>query len=133
LDTDGIDLAGPVPPEEAPAWLAQATVCLAPLAWNDRNVSQGCCPVKLLEYAAAGRPIVAADLPVVRELLREGDCLFFQPGEPSDLARQVIRMLADHPAAQAMASRAARRIRRKFTWQRAGEELLGVYRCSLIA
>ena len=127
LAEDKINIAGAVAPEEAPAWLRQAAVCLAPLAWNDRNVSQGCCPIKLLEYAAACRPIVAADLPVARELLREGECLFFQPGDPADLARQVIRLLADRPAAQAMADRAARRVRRRFTWQRAGEELIGVY------
>ena len=127
LQGEQINFAGPVPPDEAPIWLAKATVCLAPLAWNDRNVSQGCCPIKLLEYAAACRPIVAADLRVARELLREGDCLFFQPNEPADLARQIIRLLADIPAAQLMAARAARSVQRKFTWQRAGEELLNVY------
>jgi glycosyltransferase involved in cell wall biosynthesis len=127
LEEGKVQIIGPVKPEEAPTWLAQAAVCLAPLAWSDRNISQGCCPIKLLEYAAAGRPIVAADLPVARELLREGECLFFQPGDPNDLARQVIRLLADRPAAQAMAERTARRVRRKFTWQRAGEELKSVY------
>jgi len=127
LEAEQINFAGPVRPEEAPQWLARATVCLAPLALNDRNVSQGCCPIKLLEYAAAGRPIVAADLPVARELLREDECLYFQPNDPDDLARGVIRLLEDLPAAQAMARRAARSVRRKFTWQRAGEELIRIY------
>jgi glycosyltransferase involved in cell wall biosynthesis len=127
LDESKINFTGPIAPQEAPAWLAQASVCLAPLAWNDRNVSQGCCPIKLLEYAAAGRPIVAADLPVARELLREGECLFFQPGDPADLARQVTRLLTDRPFALAMAAKAARRVRHKFTWQRAGDELIEVY------
>lgn len=127
LEEGKVQIIGPVKPGEASSWLAQAAVCLAPLAWNDRNVSQGCCPIKLLEYAAAARPIVAADLPAARELLREGECLFFKPGDPADLARQVIRLLTDRPAAQAMAQRTARRVRRKFTWQRAGEELIGVY------
>lgn len=127
LEEGKLQIIGPVPPQEAPTWLAQANVCLAPLAWNDRNVSQGCCPIKLLEYAAACRPIVAADLPVARELLREGECLFFQPGDRDDLARQVLHLLSERPMAQAMAERAARRIRRKFTWQRAGEELIEVY------
>jgi glycosyltransferase involved in cell wall biosynthesis len=127
LPAEQINITGPVAPEEAADWLAKATVCLAPLAWNDRNVSQGCCPIKLLEYAAAGRPIVAADLPVARELLREGECLFTQPGDPADLARAVIRLLEDLPAAQAMGARAARSVRRRYTWQRAGEELIKIY------
>lgn len=127
VEEQKVNFTGPVPPEETPGWLTRAAVCLAPLAWNDRNVSQGCCPIKLLEYAAASRPIVAADLPVVRELLREDECLFFIPGDPADLARHVIQVLRDRSAAQAMAARASRRVRRKFTWQRAGEELLEVY------
>jgi glycosyltransferase involved in cell wall biosynthesis len=64
-------------------------VCVAPLTLNDRNVTQGCCPLKVLEYMAAGRPLVASNLPVVRELVRERlDGLLFAPDDPLDLARR---------------------------------------------
>ena len=68
-----------------PALLAEADACVAPLALNDRNVTQGCCPIKVLECMAAGRPLVAANLPVVRELAREDqDALLFAPNEPGE-------------------------------------------------
>ncbi|NTW98081.1 MAG: glycosyltransferase family 4 protein, partial [Oscillochloris sp.] len=69
---DAISVEEPLPPPEVPALIAAADLCVAPLAPNDRNVTQGCCPIKVIEYMACARPIVAANLPVVRELLREG-------------------------------------------------------------
>lgn len=40
-------------------------------------------PLKLFEYMAAGRPIVVADLPVLREVLTDGETALFAP--PDDL------------------------------------------------
>jgi glycosyltransferase involved in cell wall biosynthesis len=127
LDDGSVRFPGPVSPEEMPLQLESASVCLAPLAYNDRNVAQGCCPIKVLEYAAAARPIVASDLPVVRELLGEGEVLFFQPGDAAGLARQVIYLLSHPEAARDLAQRAAEKVSQTFTWRQSGERLLEVY------
>ncbi len=117
-----------VPHAEIPALIAQADVCLAPLVYNDRNVTQGCCPIKVLEYMACARPVVAANLPVVRELVREEiDALLFTPDDPADLARCVLTLLDDPSLAQHLASSAAKRAREQFSWRQAQKELLEVY------
>jgi glycosyltransferase involved in cell wall biosynthesis len=117
-----------VPHHAVPALLAEADVCVAPLALNDRNVTQGCCPIKVLECMAAGRPLVAANLPVVRELAREDvDAALFSPSEPADLARQVLRVLGDRALAERLAANAAARARTEFTWHGAVKKLLKVY------
>ncbi len=117
-----------VPHHEVPALIAAADVCVAPLALNDRNVTQGCCPLKVIECMAAGRPLVAANLPVVRELAREDvDALLFAPDDPADLARQVLRLLADRDLAARLTAAAAERARAKFTWHAAQKRLLRVY------
>jgi len=111
-----------------PALIAQADVCVAPLALNDRNVTQGCCPIKVIEYMAAGRPLVAANLPVVRELAREEvDALLFAPDDVDDLARQILRVLTDRSLAERLAASAAERARTKFTWHEAQKKLVRVY------
>jgi glycosyltransferase involved in cell wall biosynthesis len=117
-----------VPHHQVPALIAQADVCVAPLTYNDRNVTQGCCPIKIIEYMACARPIVTANLPVVRELVREGtDALLFTPDDPADLARCVLAILADPSLAKRLADSAATRARSKFSWREAQKRLVKVY------
>ncbi len=129
-----VTLEDALPHHLVPGLLAEADICLAPLTLNDRNVTQGCCPIKVLEYMAAGRPLVASNLPVVRELVRENqDGLLFAPGDPQDLARQVLRLLQDPALAAALAESAAAHVRAQFTWRQAQKKLLKVYRKLLIS
>lgn len=126
---DHISIEEAVPHHQVAALLAEADICLAPLTLNDRNVTQGCCPLKILEYMAAGRPLVASNLPVVRELLREGvDGLLFAPDNPADLARHVGRLLADETLAGTLSASAAAHVRQSFTWHRAQKKLLKLYK-----
>ena len=70
---------------------------LAPLTPGDRNLLQGCCPLKVLEAMASGTPLVASDLPVVRELARaEVDAVLVRPGSAKAIKDAVFR-LADDP------------------------------------
>jgi len=127
LPEEAIRFVGSISREEMPSQLRAASLCVAPLGYNDRNVTQGCCPIKLLEYAATARPIVAADLPVVRELLGEDEALFFQPGNEGDLARQVVRLLSHPEEAEAMGRRGRERVTRDFRWDQAGARLGALY------
>ena len=53
-------------------------------------------PLKLFDYMAAGVPIVASDLPALREVLRhEENALLARPGDPEAFALAVRRVLAD--------------------------------------
>ena len=117
-----------VPHHEVPALIAAADVALAPLSYNERNVVQGCCPLKVLEYASCGRPVVASNLPVVRELLREGrDALLVPPDAPEALAAAVLRLIEDERLRTRLAGRGARRVQELFTWKRAQKRLLKTY------
>ncbi len=117
-----------IPHQQIPAIVADADVCVAPLAVNDRNLLQGCCPIKILEYMGAGRPIVASNMPVVRELMREDvDGLLFTPGDVEHLAHQVQRVLVDGALAQRLAHSAAERAHAMFTWLHAEEHIAAVY------
>jgi glycosyltransferase involved in cell wall biosynthesis len=124
-----VSLEPPVPHHEIPSRIAQADVCVAPLAMNDRNITQGCCPIKVIEYMACARPVVASNLPVVRELVREDrDALLFNPDDPDDLAYQVLTILKDAPLAARLAASAAQQAQEKFTWHIAQKRLVKVYR-----
>jgi glycosyltransferase involved in cell wall biosynthesis len=117
-----------VPHHEIPALIASADICVAPLGLNDRNVTQGACPIKVLEYMAAGRPLLASNMPIVRELVREDmDALLFSPSDPEDLARQVLALLNDFELSQRLAQSASERALTKFTWHESQKKLIKVY------
>jgi glycosyltransferase involved in cell wall biosynthesis len=122
-----------IPHHEVPALIAEADICLAPLGLNDRNVTQGACPIKVLEYMAASRPLVASNMPIVRELLREDvDALLFSPNDPEDLARQVLKLLNDYDLSRRLADSATERALIKFTWHEAQKKLVKVYNRLLV-
>jgi glycosyltransferase involved in cell wall biosynthesis len=124
-----IGLEGSVSHNTIPQMINQAHLGLAPLSFNDRNVTQGCCPIKVLEYLACGKPLVAANLPVVRELVCDGqEALLFTPDDPADLARCILALLNDPPLAEQLAEAGCRRVRREFTWEIAQQKLLDVYK-----
>jgi len=117
-----------IPHHEIPSLITSADICIAPLGLNDRNVTQGACPIKILEYMAAGRPLVASNMPIVRELVREDvDGLLFSPNDPDDLARQVIVLLSNLELSQKLALSASEHVTRKYTWHEAQKKLVKVY------
>ncbi|NJC96801.1 MAG: hypothetical protein C3F07_01030 [Anaerolineales bacterium] len=117
-----------VPHHEVPGLIAGADICIAPLGLNDRNVTQGACPIKVLEYMASSRPLIASNMPIVRELVREDvDALLFSPNDPDDLARQVLTLLNDFELSKRLAESATERALTKFTWHEAQKKLVRVY------
>jgi glycosyltransferase involved in cell wall biosynthesis len=129
LGVEGSVLVQPaVPHHEVPALIAQSDICVAPLGLNDRNVTQGACPIKVLEYMASSRPLIASNMPIVRELVREDvDGLLFSPNDPEDLARKVLMLLNDVGLSKRLAESATERALTKFTWHESQKKLVKVY------
>lgn len=62
---DNIHLTGRLPHEIIPSAIAALDVCLLPFKVN--NLTRSACPLKLLEYLAAGKPVVSTSLPAAKE------------------------------------------------------------------
>jgi glycosyltransferase involved in cell wall biosynthesis len=125
---ENVTIQSAVPHHEVPALIAESDICIAPLGLNDRNVTQRACPIKVLEYMASSRPLIASNMPIVRELVREDvDALLFSPNDPDDLARKVLTLLNDFELSKRLSDSATGRALTKFTWHEAQKKLLRVY------
>ena len=123
-----VSVSPAVPHHEIPQLIAESDICVAPLGFNDRNVTQGACPIKVLEYMAGGRPLLASNLPIVRELVREDiDGLLFSPGDHADLAQKVLMLLGDAELSKRLADSASDRALTQFTWHESQKKLVKVY------
>ncbi len=120
--SDRVTFAGMVEPARVAELLWRASVLALPnpaSAISTRFTS----PLKLFEYLAAGRAIVASDLPSIREILHnEVDALLVAPGDASALAG-AIRRLLDEPALAARLARAAFEAAPQYSWDRRAEKL----------
>ena len=91
-------------------------------------------PLKVFEYMAAARPIVAPDQPNLREVLRhEHDALLFDPAEPGAFWRAVER-LAQDPALRHRLGAAARGevLRRDLTWAGNARRVIAIAEVELV-
>jgi len=82
------------------------------------------CPLKMLEYMASGRPIIASDLPSIREILSDSNSLICKPGDSKDLAEKIKLLLDNQPLGEELASQASEDAE-KYTWSRRAERIMG--------
>lgn len=126
--TDAVHRLPSVSQQELAALYRRHDFCVAPLKDNDRNTLQGCCPLKVLEAMSAGTPLIASDLPIVRELVRDGcEALLVPPGSAGAIAEAVLRLTADQQLAISISEGARRRVVSQFTWKSAQNQLIRAY------
>ena len=115
--------AGQVPHARVPLYLRAADAAVLPTRAADRHASEFLSPLKLFEYLAAGKAIVATDLPSVREVLDDRSCVFVPPSDPAALA-DALDDLADVPARVAELERESLRLAAEHSWLRRAETVL---------
>jgi glycosyltransferase involved in cell wall biosynthesis len=120
--TSRVTFTGRVAPVDVAPLLKQADVLTLPNPASAISTAFTS-PLKLFEYMAAGRPIVASDLPSIREILSDNrNALLVEPGNPQALTAAV-RRLKEDPALGARIARQALDDVQQYTWERRAERL----------
>lgn len=107
-----LTITGVVPRDQVARYIAAFDIALQP------GVSEYASPLKLFEYMAMGKAIVAPDVPNIREVLTpEVNAALFHPSRPGGF-REAILQLAEDPSLRArLGAEASRRISdRPYTW-----------------
>ena len=122
---DACHLPGLVPRDAVPGHLAAADVLVSPHAEMKDFVGS---PIKIFEYMAAGRAIVASRLGQLGSLLSDGEtALLVPPGDEGALAAALERVAVDERLRAELGRRAQQEARRRHSWEARVRELLDWY------
>lgn len=110
-------------PMEDAGWIINCfDVATAPFV-SERNSKIGLSPLKIRDYAAAGRAIVAADIAGISEFGRAGWLLVHRPDSIEDLASKLESLLEDDARRHELGRRARQFAEENFRWSKISEEI----------
>ncbi len=112
----------PVPPKDVATYI-YASDCLIHYTPSS-GLFKSYSPLKIFEYMAAGKPILAPRQPWIEEVLRDGEtALLFDENDPRDLAEKIKRIKQDRELAAKIA-RNAKQESQNYTYEKRAEKLL---------
>ena len=124
LITEGrLAFSGQRPWAEVPLWLKAADVLVLPNTGRMKVSRHYTSPMKLFEYMASGRPIVASDIPSIREIVDETMVFFATPDDPRSFADAIQAALSHTDEARRRAERARRQVQ-QYTWKARARKIL---------
>ncbi len=108
-----LTFTGPVQRDQVPEYVAAFDIALQP------GVTPYASPLKLFEYMALGRAIVAPNKPNIREILVDGEtAVLFDPDNPVSFPSAIERLISDPYLREEIGSAARKSIiERDLTWE----------------
>ncbi len=99
--------------EDIPLYINVADVCVT----FKRRLKSGYSPIKLYEYMACGKPVVASRVEGLEFIEKEGAGLLAEPEDVTSLRRVLIDLLGDPEMRASMGRRGLQIVRERFDWK----------------
>jgi glycosyltransferase involved in cell wall biosynthesis len=116
-----VDFRGFVDKREIPSYLIASDLLLMPNR-SDTPLSNRT-PLKMFEYMASMRPLIASDLPEFHEFLNDQNAVLINPDDPVGL-KDAVLMLQQNPSYGNRIAQQAYQTAKHYTWQRRAQEIL---------
>jgi len=117
---------GKVTYEEVPWYINASDICVAPFV-KERNQRIGLSPLKLCEYLACGKPVVASRISGL-EILEKYNCGYLiNPESPEELAQAIIKLLRDPILRQSMGENGRKYVLENRSWESVAKKLSATF------
>lgn len=133
VETDGtsefIRFTGIVPKKEMPTYLNACDILVSP----HRNMADGQSffgsPIKIFEYMAMGKPIVASEVGQLKEILEhEKNAILVPPDDPEKLATAIVRLASDSELREVLGRKARNDLIQNYTWTNNAKRVMDSYK-----
>ena len=116
--------AGQVAPDEVPTYLRAFDVCAMPFPFTEKFAYYAS-PLKLFEYMASGRAVIASDLPAFADVVTDQENVFLVPPSDVDALASAIRVLRDdRELRDHLATHAQQHALANYTWQQRAMDIV---------
>ncbi len=89
------------------------------------DTSRWMSPLKMFEYMASGKPIIASDLPILSEVLEHGrNAVLVAPDDTDGWVRAVRHLINNEKLGERIAQQALIDLRQSYTWKRRAQKVL---------
>ena len=116
---------GHIVPREVPLYLSAFDLCAMPFP-DTAHFANYMSPLKLFEYMAAGKAIIASDLPSIADVVAyDGNALLVPPEDVKALAKAIQRLREDPDMRQRLGDSARQKVMAHYTWTARAEAIRG--------
>jgi glycosyltransferase involved in cell wall biosynthesis len=119
-----VTLTGAVPHNEVPSYIRSMDIAVAPYPNFDNFYFS---PLKILEYMAVGKAVVAAEIGQIKELIDHGRTGFLvPPGDSISLADAIKHLHANRELCHSVGLQAADEVKSKHTWSHRASDIINI-------
>lgn len=124
-----IEIKGHLPYKLMPVWMKLADILVLPNSAKEEISRNWTSPMKMFEYMASQRPIVASDLPSIREVLNENNSVLVKPDNPKALAEGINSVLKKPDFSANISAKAWNDVQ-KYDWTERGKKIVDFIKIS---
>jgi len=122
--SDKFIFTGAVAHKEVPLYIAASDVTVA--CFEDNDITKCKSPLKIAEYMASGKAIVASNVGEVKSMLG-GAGILTNPSDAESLSKGIWKMLEDNPLRECFEKKARQRAEEIYNWQFTASQMLKAY------
>ncbi len=120
---DAVTFTGNIDHHRVPDYVAAMDVTVAPYIPHENFYFS---PIKIFEYMAMGKPVVAGRIGQIEEMISPDTALLFEPGNVDELRNALENLVTDPDLARRLGQRSRRWSANRFTWQRNAETVVEI-------
>lgn len=121
MKVNNIQFKGVVPHKDVPKYLYMADILLA--FWSDKvKTIKYCSPLKVFEYMASERLIIAHAYPTIKEVLTDDDSILIEPNSYQSMKLGMEEALKNEKPERAV--NAKRKVMKMYTWDKRAEYII---------
>lgn len=122
---------GRQPHASIPLYLKAADILILPNKKGNQISEKLTSPLKLFEYMASNTPIIASNLPSIREVLNDANALLVEPNNPKILADGIAKLIQDKKLASSLAKQAIIDVK-SYEWRNRARQVLDIFNKNLL-